>query len=177
MFQGETGNYFAKVLREKVDSQLRLVKSLDGVKGDSMGLYKIPPNITHVGLKHAVYEGHLLKNVIPQKPYKLYPCEHFVGEIIDDAGELILITNTCMKKHLYICGREVDMPRKKKKAVYQRLSKKQLRHIAECFNGPPSRITIERISIVIRYQYTSNLVCFECNDIARTLGIKLGGVV
>ena len=80
-----------------------------------MGLYKIPPNITHVGLKHAVYEGHLLKNIIPQKPYKLYPCKHFVGEIIDDVGETIFITNTCMKKHLYICGRGARYAKEKEK--------------------------------------------------------------
>lgn len=60
---------------------------------------------------------------------------------------------------------------KKKKAVYQKLSKAQMKHIADCFNGPPSRITIQRIKDVLDHQQAHNDVCHDCNSIARTLGI------
>jgi hypothetical protein len=59
------------------------------------------------------------------------------------------------------------------KPVYKRLSKKQLKHVADCYDGPPSKITIARIKSCLEYQNTTKCICYDCRDIARTLNIPL----
>ncbi len=62
---------------------------------------------------------------------------------------------------------------KKPVSIYNRLTKKQRQHVAECFDGPASRITIKRVQAVVDFQKENHITCHECNDIARTLGVLL----
>lgn len=58
---------------------------------------------------------------------------------------------------------------KKKKTIYQRLNKKEQKHIRDYYDGPPSRITLKRIRAAVLH----NPPCWECNAIARKLGIEV----
>lgn len=67
---------------------------------------------------------------------------------------------------------------KKRKTVYQRMTKKQQQHIRECYDGPPSRITIGRIKAVVQLHRDSadergNNIgrCWECEALLRRVQI------
>lgn len=61
----------------------------------------------------------------------------------------------------------------KRKTLYQRLTKKLQVHLREAFDGPPSRVTAERIRDTLRFQREKSIRCFECEEIARRLGISV----
>lgn len=53
---------------------------------------------------------------------------------------------------------------------HNKLTAKQLRHLAEVQNNPP---TLRELRADIAFQRKTGCRCWECEDIARTLGITI----
>lgn len=53
-----------------------------------------------VSLKHEVIGGHLLKDLIVGKWYDFYNSRGFKGFVLDETGNKVYISNTCLKTHL-----------------------------------------------------------------------------
>lgn len=56
---------------------------------------------------------------------------------------------------------------------YRKLNKKEKSHLAECFDGSPSKVTLSRIKDTLQFQEANKCVCFDCNHIALKLGLSL----
>jgi len=54
---------------------------------------------------------------------------------------------------------------------YKKLNKIEKAHLAECFDGSPSKVTLARLAETLKFQATNNCTCYDCNRIARKLGV------
>jgi len=54
---------------------------------------------------------------------------------------------------------------------YKKLNKSEKAHLAECFNGAASKVTLSRLADTLKFQAANNCTCYDCNRIARKLGV------
>lgn len=54
---------------------------------------------------------------------------------------------------------------------YKKLNNSEKAHLAECFDGSPSKVTLARIAKAVNYQAANNCTCYDYNRIARKLGV------
>lgn len=53
-----------------------------------------------VSLKHEVIGGHLLQHLVIGKWYDFYNARGFKGFLLDETGNRVYISNTCLRTHL-----------------------------------------------------------------------------